>query len=127
MTDAICRSCADTGYDLARRPRACGLVPVVTEEWPAANGRKRGSVRNDGNTQPPGFRLRPIGDELVCGRQPFHGPDDLCVAVAPDASGGWYCRVYQLEPYRHIHVRPVRYRWEPERPYEGLTGRAMTP
>jgi hypothetical protein len=97
---------------------------TITADWLSAHGWKLGSARNDGNTQLPGFRLLPIGDKLACGRQPFHSFDDLCIAVAPHApeDGNWHVWVYQIEPYRHIHVRPMRYVRELVGLWEGLTG-----
>lgn len=95
----------------------------ITDEWLSANGWKLQSRRNDGNTHLPGFRLRPIGGELAGGRRPFHSHDDLCIAVAPSPPGDeWHVWVYQLEPYRHIHVRPMRHVPELIRLWEGLTG-----
>lgn len=97
----------------------------ITAAWLFANGWKLGSQRNDPHTQLPGFRIRPIGDELLGGRQPFQSFDDLCIGVAPvtATAGEWHVWVYQLEPYRHIHVRHMRYTWELARLWEGLTGK----
>jgi hypothetical protein len=97
----------------------------ITAEWLSAHGWKLGPGRNDGNTQLPGFRLLPVGDKLICGRLPFHSHDDLCIAVAPTTSegDGWYVWVYQIEPYRFIHVRPMYHTHELVRLWEGLTGR----
>lgn len=35
----------------------------------------------------------------------------------------WFCWIVQVEPYRHIHVRHLRFTLEVECLYEGLTGR----
>lgn len=97
----------------------------ITDAWLSAHGWKTPSPRNDGNTQLPGFRLRPVGHELADGPHPFRSYDDLCIAVAPShgSPGEWHCWLYQLEPYRHIHVRHVRTVRDLVRLWEGLTGR----
>lgn len=100
---------------------------TITEAWLSANGWKLQPQRNDGNTHLPGFRLRPIGHDLVGDRRPFHSHDDLCIAVAPAPPGGeWHVWLYQIEPYRHIHVRHMRDTGELVRLWEGLTGREWT-
>lgn len=95
---------------------------AITESWLTAHGWKLQSERNDPNTRCPGFRLRAIGHELSGGRGAFHSFDDLCIAVAPALEGQWYVWIYQLEPYRHIHVRHMRLTKELVRLWEGLTG-----
>lgn len=91
----------------------------ITSDWLRARG-WRGCSRS----RLPGYVIRDVGHELRCGRQPFHSPDDLCIALAPGVGddGGWNCWVYQMEPYRHIHIRPVAFTWEVVRLWEGLTG-----
>lgn len=123
--DVVCRGCRNTGYGFAGEPCSCGSAEPITGEWLSANGWKSISPRNDSHTRMPGFRLLTVGGELVCGRLPFHSPDDLCIGLAPTGTQGeWHCWVYQMEPYRHIHVRHVRYVWEVVRLWEGLTGSA---
>jgi hypothetical protein len=96
----------------------------ITEAWLSANAWKTVSPRNDTHTQTPGFQLRPIGHELAGPRSPFHSFDDLCIAVAQTGSDGtWFVWIYQMEPYRHIHVRHMRYTHELVKLWEGLTGR----
>ncbi|HEY1187164.1 MAG TPA: hypothetical protein VGE74_05870 [Gemmata sp.] len=97
---------------------------LITEEWLSARGWKLTTQRNDNNTQLPGFRLRPVAPDCLGWRQPFQSHDDLCIAVAPyPPNSDWHVWIYQIEPYRSIHVRHMRYTWELIRLWEGLTGK----
>lgn len=95
----------------------------ITAAWLLAHDWKLGSERNDPHTQLPGFRVRPIAYEVHGGRAPFQSHDDLCIALAPDLGDDrWSVWIYQMEPYRHIHVRQMRFTGELVRLWEGLTG-----
>ena len=67
---------------------------------------------------------RYIGDEILGGR-PFLGSfDDLGIELSscqPDDR--WFCWIVKADDKRFIHVRMLRYTWEVEKLYEGLTGR----
>jgi len=92
----------------------------ITEDWLRTHGFAIESGRSDERL--PLRRLR-IGDRTTEGRIPFQSPEDLCIDVAPRGPDSWYVWIMQVEPYRHIHVRHMRYTWEIARLYEGLTGR----
>ena len=126
MKGVLCRGCSNTGYDLAGKPCGCGLVEPITAAWLSARGWKLDSSRNDPNHRNPGFRIRPVSEDCRGWRRPFQAHDDLCIGLAPVGgdAGEWFVWVYQVEPYRHIHVRHMRYVWEVVKLWEGLTGRA---
>lgn len=119
--DVLCRGCANSGYDRAGKPCACGLAEPITTAWLAAHG-WRATIRRDATVH-----RRTIGDELRGGRPPFGSSDDLSIDVSPGTGGEWFVWVHQQEPYRHIHVRHMRYVWELQRLYEGLTGVRFRP
>lgn len=117
-TDAVCRSCGNSGYDVANKPCSCGIAEEITTAWLAAHGWRACRRRGDGAET----NRRQIGDDVRGGRPPFGASDDLCIDVSPGTDGTWFVWVFQAEPYRHIHVRHMRYVWELVRLYEGLTG-----
>jgi len=98
------------------------LERPITEDWL----REHGFAIEDGRNDPrlPVRRLR-VGYDTIEGRLPFHAPDDLCIDLAPSVARdqSWHVWIMQVEPYRHIHVRHMRYTWEIARLWEGLTGR----
>lgn len=101
----------------------CGqLHRPITEDWLRDHGFRIEDSRNDRRL--PVRRLNCRWDG-VDGRQMFSSPDDMCIDVAPvdAARNQWHVWLMQVEPYRHIHVRYMKYTWEIARLYEGLTGR----
>ena len=108
----------------------CGKLHVpITEDWLRRHGFRIEDGRND--RRMPVRRLAVLWDG-VDGRQMFSSPDDLCIDVAPVIGSQdavtknwreWYVWIMQVEPYRHIHVRHMKYTWELALLYQGLTGR----
>jgi hypothetical protein len=96
----------------------------ITREWLWRNGWRIEDHRND-------YRLplmrRCIADELADYPQAFRSNDDLCIDVSMWTVERWHCRIMQVEPYRRILVRHIRWTWELVKLYEGLTGREWNP
>jgi hypothetical protein len=97
------------------------LQRPVTEDWLRAHGFKIYGGRNDERLP---VRRLPVGSVKCGGRQPFEAHDDLCIDVAPvtPEADEWFVWIARDEPYRHVHVRHVKFTWELARLFEGLTG-----
>ena len=103
------------------------LHPIVdrpiTDDWLQANGFR---LRDNRNDQREPLRRLAISGHKHGGRTPFESSDDLCIDIAPSRTaeepGEWSVWLMQVEPYRHIFVRSMRFTWEIARLYEGLTG-----
>ena len=93
----------------------------ITEDWLREHEFRLSGERNDGRHH---VRRLAVATEGIDGRQMFESPDDLCIDVAKSFqdNGQWHVWIQQIEPYRTIHVRHMRYTWEIARLYEGLTG-----
>lgn len=88
----------------------------ITESWLVAAKFRLEDSRND-----PRFPVH----SLAIGLSGFmKSTDDLCIDVSLSHDGDWHCWVAQREPYRHIHIRMMRYTHEIVRLYEALTGKA---
>lgn len=100
-------------------------VPI-TEDWLRQNGWRIEDGRNDDRLP---VRRLALKWYTVEGRTFCSSPDDLCIDISPAIARWkdqhepqWHCWIMQVEPYRHIHVRTMRYTWELIRLWEGLTG-----
>lgn len=98
------------------------LQRPITEDWLRAHEFRIYSGRNDERLP---VRRLPVSALKLGGRQPFECSTDLCIDVAPvgPKHDEWSVWLGQEEPYRHIHVRYMRFTWEIAKFYEGLTGR----
>lgn len=112
----ICDPCGDTQR-------------YIDEDWLREHGFRVETGRNDERYP---VRRLPIARHGIDGPQPFEAGDDLCIDVAPTPDSWsesnktwlrWHVWIMQVEPWRHIHVRYMRQRWEIAKLYEGLTGR----
>lgn len=108
-------------------PGRSNAIPVIdrpiTEEWLTANRFRLEDNRNDSRLP---LRRLAISCHKHGGRTFMESSDDLCIDVAPsrslDKEGEWNVWLMQVEPYRHIFVRSIKYTHELVRLYEGLTG-----
>lgn len=108
------------------RDPAGRLHVPITEDWLRQNGWRIENNRNDERLPVRRIALR---WETIEGKTFLASPDDLCIDISPvmpykpnGFDQRWHCWLMQVEPYRHIHVRTMRYTWELIRLWEGLTG-----
>lgn len=93
----------------------------ITEEWLIANGFRIETGRNDPRLP---VRRLAIGQDLIHSRLTA-SPGDICIDVAPVDSQKrdyWFVWLASDEPYKCLHIRYMRERWELVRLYEALTG-----